>query len=58
MQLAKRCMQSANAQTGIVVRIIITDGGDSTCFEWQHGRGIVFPKFLSTQGDENAGGEN
>lgn len=28
---------------GIVVRVIVTDGGDCICFEWKRGEGIVFP---------------
>jgi hypothetical protein len=24
-------------------RIIITDGGDHTCFEWRRGEGVTFP---------------
>jgi hypothetical protein len=28
---------------GMVKRIIITDGGDYTTFEWKHGQGITFP---------------
>jgi hypothetical protein len=31
------------AQCGIIQRIIITDGGDYTTFEWIHGHGITFP---------------
>jgi len=29
---------------GITKRVIITDGGDCTCFEWIAGKGVVFPK--------------
>lgn len=28
---------------GITKRVIITDGGDSTCAEWVAGKGITFP---------------
>jgi hypothetical protein len=28
---------------GTTARVIITDGGDYTTFEWQHGKGVVFP---------------
>lgn len=31
------------AQVGLIERVIITDGGDSTVFEWKYGRGITFP---------------
>jgi hypothetical protein len=28
---------------GITERVIITDGGDSTVFEWKKDEGVVFP---------------
>ncbi len=31
------------AHIGIIQRVIITDGGDFTVFEWKHKQGIVFP---------------
>jgi hypothetical protein len=31
------------AQIGTTKRVIITDDGDSTVFEWRHGEGVVFP---------------
>lgn len=31
------------AKVGITKRVIITDGGDFTVFEWIHGKGVVFP---------------
>jgi len=31
------------AQPGPYTRIIITDGGDCTCFEWIEGKGVTFP---------------
>ncbi len=34
---------SVGARLGTTVRVIITDGGDFTCFEWLHGKGVVFP---------------
>jgi hypothetical protein len=40
---AKRLTTTPMARFGIVRRIIITDGGDFTCFEWQHGKGVTFP---------------
>lgn len=27
---------------GIIQRVIITDGGDFTNFEWKHGEGVIF----------------
>ena len=38
--------QSVGAKLGLVVRVIMTDGGDHTCMEWQHGRGVTFPPEL------------
>ena len=29
---------------GITRRVIITDMGDSVCFEWRQGEGVVFPE--------------
>lgn len=34
---------SVAAQMGITKRVIITDGGDCTNFEWRFGKGIVYP---------------
>ena len=31
------------AMLGIVDRVIITDGGDCTCFEWKKELGLVWP---------------
>lgn len=41
--LAKEWTLRPAALIGIVARIIITDSGDSTVFEWRHGEGVVFP---------------
>lgn len=30
------------AKMGLTRRVIITDGGDCTVFEWRHGEGVVF----------------
>jgi hypothetical protein len=40
---AKRVTDSPAAKLGVVVRVIITDGGDFTCFEWRAGEGVTFP---------------
>jgi hypothetical protein len=37
---------SVAAQLGFVERVIITDGGDCTVFEWQKGIGITWPEKL------------
>jgi hypothetical protein len=34
---------SVGARIGTTVRVIITDGGDFTCFEWVNGKGVTFP---------------
>jgi hypothetical protein len=31
------------ARVGVTKRVIITDGGDCTNFEWVQGKGIVYP---------------
>lgn len=43
VKVAKHYTGSAGAKLGTTVKVIITDGGDMTAFEWQHGKGIVFP---------------
>jgi hypothetical protein len=35
--------QNVAARLGMTVRVIITDMGDQTCFEWKFGQGITFP---------------
>lgn len=40
---AKRLVDSLPAQTGSIVRVIITDMDDITVFEWVYGKGVVFP---------------
>lgn len=40
---------SVGARIGTTVRVIITDGGDSTNMEWKKGEGIVFPENLKGQ---------
>lgn len=39
----KHYTTSVAAKIGTTVQVIITDGGDLTCAEWQYGKGIVFP---------------
>ena len=34
------------ARMGLTQRVIITDGGDCTVFEWKQGEGVVFPPKL------------
>jgi len=35
--------QSVGARMGFVRRVIATDMGDRTVFEWRYGEGVVFP---------------
>lgn len=41
---ARHYCSSVGAQIGTTTRVIITDMGDSTVFEWRHGEGVVFPE--------------
>lgn len=40
---AKHYCTSVAARIGVTVRVIITDDGDYTVFEWKRGEGVVFP---------------
>ena len=40
---AKLATESLGAQTGLVTRLIITESGDNTVFEWKHGEGVTHP---------------
>lgn len=40
---AKHYTSSVGAKIGTTQRVIITDGGDCTNFEWQFGKGITYP---------------
>lgn len=42
VKLAKQLSESVGARIGATRRIIITDGGDHTCFEWTFGKGVTF----------------
>ena len=43
VNLAKRCTDAATVVSGFVVKVIITDGGDNTVFQWEHDKGVTFP---------------
>lgn len=43
VQGAHRVTNSVGAKTGIITKVIITDSGDFTNFEWRYGEGVVFP---------------
>lgn len=38
MRMARRAIE---ARPDDVVRVIVTDGGDHTCFEWKRGEGVT-----------------
>ena len=39
----KHYITCVGAKLGTTTRVIITDGGDCTNMEWQHGKGITYP---------------
>lgn len=50
VRTARHYCSSIAAKMGMVVRVIITDGGDFTCFEWKVNEGVVFPEELKGKG--------
>ena len=43
VEAAQHYCKSIGAQIGTTQRVIITDDGDDTVFEWQFGKGVTFP---------------
>lgn len=43
IKAASHCANSVGAEVGLIERIVITDSGDATVFEWKHGEGITWP---------------
>jgi hypothetical protein len=43
VEAAQHYTSSVAASLGMVERVIITDSGDQTNFEWQHGKGVTYP---------------
>lgn len=43
VRAAKHYTESVGARMGLVKKVIITDSGDETNFEWRQGEGVVFP---------------
>lgn len=43
VEKAKSLTTRPAAVMGIIKRVIITDGGDFTVFEWKNGEGVTFP---------------
>ena len=42
VEVAHRCIWLADRFDNFIDRVIITDGGDCTAFEWQRDKGITF----------------
>jgi hypothetical protein len=43
MDMARKSITSLRARTGLIKKVIVTDGGDCINFEWRHGIGVTFP---------------
>ncbi len=43
LEVAKSYCNNVSAKLGLTKRVIITDSGDCTVFEWKSGEGVVFP---------------
>ena len=43
MEAVRHYTDNVTAKMGLTTRVIITDDGDLTCFEWKYGEGVVFP---------------
>ena len=43
VRLAREVTQRVAAKTGMIAKVIITDGGDNTVFQWKHGEGVTWP---------------
>ena len=44
VETALQLSRSVGGRMGFVEKIIITDGGDYTVFEWQYGKGVTYPE--------------
>jgi hypothetical protein len=44
VKLAKECSERPAATIGMIARIIITDDGDHTVFEWKYREGVTWPE--------------
>lgn len=49
VKAAKHYTTCIGARLGTTVRVIITDGGDFTNFEWKYGEGITYPRHDGTR---------
>jgi hypothetical protein len=52
MQAVRHYTDNVAVRMGITKRVIITDGGDNTCFEWLADKGVVFPPRPSKEGQK------
>lgn len=52
VKAASHYSQSVGARLGTTCRVIITDGGDCTNWEWKFGEGVVFPPPNNHRTDE------
>jgi hypothetical protein len=43
VKAAKHYSEGVGARLGVTRRVIITDGGDYTNFEWRFGEGVTYP---------------
>ena len=43
MECVVDLIQRPAAKAGIIIKVMITDGGDCCVFEWKNGEGVVFP---------------
>jgi len=43
VECAKRLTETVGGRLGTMRRVIITDTGDLTVFEWKFGEGVTFP---------------
>jgi hypothetical protein len=57
VEAAHHYCSSVGAKLGTTRRVIITDGGDFTNFEWKYGEGVTYPprradgKFVAEEGN-------
>jgi hypothetical protein len=42
--IAKQWTERPGALLGAIARVLITDGGDMTNFEWRFGEGVTYPR--------------
>jgi hypothetical protein len=47
VKLARELTLRPAAKVGLINRVLITDGGDFSVFEWVYGKGVTFPPLAS-----------